>query len=337
MDADKSLTANFSPVLVSSISIPEGDQSKQVGDADFTLTVNVSPSDALDKSVTWDSDNESVATVTSAGVVSVIAAGTANITATANDGSGVSGSVEVTVTDPIPSPSDTIQAEDYINMSGVSVQEGYGSNGEGNGWYVDYGDDGTYAEWVYNAGSSGTVTLELRYANGSYTRPLAITVNGVSQGSFECVNTGGWENWIYISQDIPVSGGNDTIRLTAYPSAGPNIDELVFSDVKSAKGYEKSATGYENMMTNVAKVNLYPNPVNSSNMLNIELTGFENEANATVYIMDISGRTAYSSNVTTKDNPVISHELNTGALSSGVYMVTVRSENKVINKRLVIK
>ena len=51
-----------------------------------TLTATVTPSDATDKTVTWSTDNASVATVTTAGVVIAKAAGTAIITVTTHDG-----------------------------------------------------------------------------------------------------------------------------------------------------------------------------------------------------------------------------------------------------------
>ena len=50
-----------------------------------TLKATVAPEDATDKSVTWASDNETVATVAE-GVVTAVAEGTANITVTTTDG-----------------------------------------------------------------------------------------------------------------------------------------------------------------------------------------------------------------------------------------------------------
>ena len=64
---------------------------------EMTLTATVEPDDAADTSVTWSSSNPSVATVDNTGKVTAIAPGTATITATANDGSGVSVSCEVIV------------------------------------------------------------------------------------------------------------------------------------------------------------------------------------------------------------------------------------------------
>ena len=51
-----------------------------------TLTATVAPENATDKTVTWTSDNEKVATVAD-GTVTAVASGTANITVTTTDGS----------------------------------------------------------------------------------------------------------------------------------------------------------------------------------------------------------------------------------------------------------
>jgi len=60
------------------------------------LTTTVLPENATDKSVTWTSDNEEIARVSSTGLVSGVDAGTANITATTTDG-GFKASCKVNV------------------------------------------------------------------------------------------------------------------------------------------------------------------------------------------------------------------------------------------------
>ena len=65
--------------------------------AKLNLTATVNPNDATDKSLTWSCSNLNVASVSSTGEVTGLSAGTATITATANDGSGVSASCEVNV------------------------------------------------------------------------------------------------------------------------------------------------------------------------------------------------------------------------------------------------
>ncbi len=64
----------------------------------LTLTLTTTPEDADRNLISWSSSNPSIATVDNTGKVTAIAPGTAIITATANDDSGVSASCEVTVT-----------------------------------------------------------------------------------------------------------------------------------------------------------------------------------------------------------------------------------------------
>lgn len=83
-------------VLVSNISVTKSVE-MYVGETK-TLSATVTPSNATKKDVTWSSSNTNVATVNSSGVVTANAAGTATITVKANDGSNISASCSVTVT-----------------------------------------------------------------------------------------------------------------------------------------------------------------------------------------------------------------------------------------------
>ncbi len=86
-------------VEVSGVSLNQTDVTIKTGET-FTLVATVSPSDASDPTVTWTSDNSSVATVDNNGKVTTIATGTANVKATAG---AFSATCKVTVFNPVES------------------------------------------------------------------------------------------------------------------------------------------------------------------------------------------------------------------------------------------
>lgn len=80
---------------VTGITLNETAATVEIGES-LTLTATVSPYNATIKTVTWKSSDETVATVVD-GVITTIKDGTADITATANDGSGVFATCALTV------------------------------------------------------------------------------------------------------------------------------------------------------------------------------------------------------------------------------------------------
>ena len=90
-------TATPKPVKVSSITLNQTSLTMTSKGQTASLTATVNPGNAANKSITWSSSNSSVATVSANGTVTAVANGTADITATAADGSGVSAKCSVTV------------------------------------------------------------------------------------------------------------------------------------------------------------------------------------------------------------------------------------------------
>ena len=85
------------PILVNSISLNCSTwETYTIGDK-CQLTATIKPDKAKDKSLTWTSSDESVATVDASGIVTAVGYGNAIITATANDGSNQSASCTVYV------------------------------------------------------------------------------------------------------------------------------------------------------------------------------------------------------------------------------------------------
>ncbi|MFN2396354.1 MAG: S8 family serine peptidase, partial [Bacteroidales bacterium] len=85
------------PVAVTGVSVSPTTASLEVNET-VQLVATVSPEDATNKDVTWSSDNTSVATVSSTGIVTGVGEGTTTITVTTDDGDYTATS-SVTVTD----------------------------------------------------------------------------------------------------------------------------------------------------------------------------------------------------------------------------------------------
>ena len=95
--SSKSSTSNFqssstqttttvpSTVAVTGIQINENIESLEVGKSKI-ITATITPSNATDKSITWKSSDESIATVNTSGEITAKKSGTVNITASSSNG-----------------------------------------------------------------------------------------------------------------------------------------------------------------------------------------------------------------------------------------------------------
>ena len=92
-------SANVAPVHATGVTLDKTSASVKQGKT-ITLTATVAPADAVNKNVTWSSNDASVATVNN-GVVTGVATGNAKITVTTEDGSHTA-SCTVTVTTSLP-------------------------------------------------------------------------------------------------------------------------------------------------------------------------------------------------------------------------------------------
>ncbi len=79
------MTVTVTPKTVTGVSLNIHDQTMSIGST-LQLVATVSPDDAYNKAVNWSSSNESIATVSSAGLVQAVGGGSATITATTEDG-----------------------------------------------------------------------------------------------------------------------------------------------------------------------------------------------------------------------------------------------------------
>lgn len=310
-------------IAVTGVSVSPTSASVEVG-ATQQLTATVSPSDATNKNVSWSTSNALVATVNSSGLVSGVAAGTATITVTTEDG-GKTATSSITVTS---TTSVVYQAESYTAQSGCSTSTQFaGYSGTG---YVDYGGNGTYIEWnnVNSLNAISSATLSFVYANGgTVDRQCAVIVNGTNRGNVSFSPTGAWTTWQPVTINVPLNAGNNTIRVTANTTnGGPNLDKVDVSGsgLKGAYLDSKERTN--------SSLLVYPNPASSVSTFTIIPQGV---TNGVLSIFDVTGRLVHTQHGVGSE--AITLSLSDINVRKGSYMVRITSGVNVITSRLVVQ
>ena len=206
------------PVKVTSITLNKPTTTLNVGTTETLKVDAFAPDDATDKSVTWSSDKDAVATVDENGLVTAVAVGTAVITATAKDGSGVTDKCTVTVSVPgLLSGEFSIASDKRVRFAQGNLQATYDGTSS---WTWAFANN----QWDYIGGHSGNITI-----NGNGTLSAAGTVDlfgwvGASNNAWEGdLGTTGNAAMHGISNVVP-SGSDEATTVSDYGNvSGENL------------------------------------------------------------------------------------------------------------------
>lgn len=170
------------PLTVKTVTI-DGEETRNlvVGDT-LTLTAAVAPS-SFTGGVTWSSSNEDAATVTAAGVVTAVGAGTATITATSVDNPAVSDTVTINITAAaVPATSVTLdktEATLYPSQTTTLTTTIAPENTTDTiTWTSSDAAVATVADGVVTAVAAGTATITAK-ANDEAVATCTITVKSI--------------------------------------------------------------------------------------------------------------------------------------------------------------
>ena len=169
-------------VPVDSVTLDKSELTLTEGDTE-TLTATVLPDDATNKSVTWSSSNEAVATVDQNGTVTAIAVGSATVTATSQTDSTKSASCEVAV-EKAPTPVTgvtlnktelTLTAGDVFTLTATVLP--LDATNRGVSWSSSAGSvasvDGI---GMVKALKKGEVIISVTTDDGGFTAECAVTI-----------------------------------------------------------------------------------------------------------------------------------------------------------------
>ncbi|WP_157956788.1 carbohydrate-binding protein, partial [Salinicola halimionae] len=153
-----------------------------------------------------------------------------------------------------------VRSADNPEPSGGGIDQLWGDfSGSG---YLDMGAQaGDAGSFSVNVAEAGTYLLTIRYAaSGPNNRPMALSVDGDSQGRIDFASTGtgsaGWDNWTETTVKIDLDAGANVVRLANIGSTGPNIDSLSIHTMADDGG---GNSGVEPGNRFEAKINFQPN------------------------------------------------------------------------------
>ena len=187
------------PQLVAGITLSATTLSLQPGTTK-QLRVTVSPADATNKGVTWESSNEAVATVSASGLVTAVANGTCTITCRAKDGSGVYAQCQVTVGSSSGTPVTS------ITLSQTSL-------------LLSVGTTQTLTATVLPSNATDKSVTWTSTDTGVATVSLAGTVSAVASGSCTVVCSAKDGSGVYAECQVNVTVGTPVTSITLNQTA----------------------------------------------------------------------------------------------------------------------
>jgi hypothetical protein len=303
------------------------------------LSAAISPTNATNKSVAWSIQNGTgQASISSSGLITALSNGTVTARATAMDGSGVYGTLGLTISNQTAPTGNSIVRSDGCSI--ITARSGYLSREIPNMAFDNY----TSTKW-YNYNVSGNIWIQYQFCNGasyiinSYTLtsandmplrdPKTVSISGSNDGvnftlldtktnitfssrfqkqTFSFTNTKAYQ---YYRLDMAANPGNDGLQVSEI--------ELIEtgSTLKSTQMVEFS----EGMVT------VSPNPFREALTIDYNLPG-DTHVNLVVY--DLNGRMIrqlVNENQTEGSHRIVWDALNSSGnnLHNGIYILKMES------------
>lgn len=322
-------TISVVPTLVETITLNLADLTlKKTKTA--TLTATVMPETTTNKALTWNSSDQTIATVTADGVITALTAGVVTITASASDGSGVVSTCELTVVPPTAGDSnddDLVTISDIVNTSNyvvgaqpeVFVFEAADVNADGR---VTVSDVIATAKIVLSADISTT---------SQANKMAAKAVNSVNDALY------------YADEEISLDATREYVALQFEVSGASSVSLDGFAEDSHAIMSKTMADGWQRVIIYSTENNAL---VNSSPIVKLDAedatsVSFRNVVAADVlaheYSLDVTNASATSISGLTDDGVAIRVSGNTVRIlnASGMNVKIYTTEGKLIVNRTI--
>ncbi|WP_233566816.1 Ig-like domain-containing protein [Cohnella endophytica] len=183
--AIKLLTFTQGDIRVTEVTLNTSAFNLAVGGSSYTLLSNVAPTDATDKTVTWNSDKPAIATVNANGVVTAVAPGTATITVKTVDGNFTASATVTVSATPVSVTGVSLSATNFnmtVGDDDYQLTESVKPAGATNQtvtWSTSDSNIATVNNGKVTAVAPGTATITVKTADGNFTASATVTVSAV--------------------------------------------------------------------------------------------------------------------------------------------------------------
>ena len=217
-------TATPKPVKVSGITLSKTSLTMTANGQTASLTATVNPDNAANKNITWSSSDSSIATVNANGTVTAVANGTADITATAADGSGVSAKCNVTVKMP-------------NNVRNITLEGGKAKNiGPTDTSLPNFSD---FSNITFEVLNNNAVAVDiLGFSSNMYS--ASVCVKGLRVGS--CIIIAKYNEQIIMTYNVSVTSNWD--EYLEYTSWRKSVENQIWTNNMTLKDKLDAAQNY---------------------------------------------------------------------------------------------
>ena len=206
------------------------------------LTATILPNNASNKAVTWTSSNTNVATVSSSGLVTAKAAGTATITATTQDGSNLSATCHITVSPQLATGITLNKTSATINNGNALQLTATVTPSNTTNPAVAWASSNTSVATVNNNGmvlakGPGNVTITATTTDGSnLSASCAVTVIQLATGITLSQTSATLSNGEMLQLTATVMPNNASNKAVTWTSSNTSVATVSSNGLVTAKG-----------------------------------------------------------------------------------------------------
>lgn len=331
------------PVAVTGISVSPSATSLNLNQTQ-QLTATISPANATNKSITWSTSNNAVATVSSSGLITGIGEGSATITATSADG-GFTANCAVTVTNVVISEftlAASVSGSGSISLSPaggiydsatvVTVTATAASGYQFDSWSGDL--SGTTNPISVTVNSNMSITANFTESPATCSAYTAITLPFSQDGSGDyCWVTSGSVSYInsWNLSTLEINGQDFTNTWSNSMPARIDGNYYIYysgpyawSHVEISGSNARLAPSTDDASDEIL---IYPNP--ASDALQVHgLTPYSR-----LQLMDLSGKIIFTQHL----KKISETTLSVAKLPSGVYLLRLSGEQGDVTRQISIK